>query len=299
MVVKKATSINGSQLPIREFKLEWMVPNPAICMIAKRGSGKSVLVREILRFLNSRAKIPGGTIISPTDKMSVFYGNFVPPLYVHYKYDSNVIADILYRQESMIAKCNEKKKRRRKVDPRAFVVMDDCLASKGSWMKDEKIMEMFFNGRHFKLTYILTMQYPLGISPELRSNFDYIFILAEDFTSNIKRLYEHYAGMFPNLDAFRQVFKTLTQDYSAMVLVNRGAHADFLDKVFWFKADNKQPKHFGSKQYNKYNEDNYYGDDWKNHKKVVTGNSFLENKKRGSHINVLRKGKYDDDDSKK
>ena len=298
MVIKNTTAMDGSSLPIREFKLEWLVPNPAICMIAKRGSGKSVLVQEILEHLDSKSGIPGGMIISPTDKMSTFYGDFIPDLYVHYQYDHDLIADVLYRQEMMIAKCKQKMKVKRKVDPRAFIVMDDCLGSKKTWIKDDKIMEMFFNGRHYKLTYIFTMQYPLGITPELRSNFDYIFILAEDFTSNIKKLYEQYAGMFPNLDAFRQVFKMLTQDYGAMVIVNRGAHADFLDKVFWFKAKNTKPTNFGSKQYKKYNEDNFYGENWKEHSKPVTGNSFMDNKKRGTKINVLKKTKhnYDDDD---
>ena len=37
-------------------------------------------------------------------------------------------------------------------------------------------------------------------------NFDYIFILGEDMTSNRKRLYEHYAGMFPTFDVFEKVF---------------------------------------------------------------------------------------------
>jgi len=64
---------NGNNLPIRKFKLEYMLPNPSIAMIAKRGSGKSWVVRAIIKHFND---IPGGIIISPTDKMSVFYGDF-------------------------------------------------------------------------------------------------------------------------------------------------------------------------------------------------------------------------------
>src|SRR5665647_150559 len=96
--------------------------------------------------------------------------------------------------------------------------MDDCLASKGSWMRDEKIKEIFMNGRHYKIMYILTMQFPLGIQPELRANFDYIFLLADDQQSNIKRMYDHYAGMFPTLDAFRQVFHQLTSNYGLSLI---------------------------------------------------------------------------------
>ena len=109
-----------------------------------------------------------------------------PDLFIHYKYKSEIIERILYRQQVIIEKRKKKKKFGKKVDPRAILVMDDCLSSKGSWMKDEPIMKMFFDGRHYKVMYILTMQFPLGISPELRGNFDYIFLLAEDFYSNQK-----------------------------------------------------------------------------------------------------------------
>ena len=58
------------------------------------------------------------------------------------------------------------------------------------------------NGRHYKLLFLLTMQYALGIPPNLRTNIDYVFVLRENYVSNRKRLYEHYAGMFQHLKCF-------------------------------------------------------------------------------------------------
>ena len=43
-------------------------------------------------------------------------------------------------------------------DPRAIIVMDDCLADKGSWAKDPQVSDLLYNGRHRKITYILTMK---------------------------------------------------------------------------------------------------------------------------------------------
>src|SRR4029078_8504605 len=127
----------------------------------------------------------------------------------------------------------------KKVDPRAFLIMDDCLASKGTWMNDKPILEVFYNGRHYQLIFILTMQFPLGIKPELRCNFDYIFLLSEDFFSNQKRIFDHYAGMFPSFDVFRTVFLQLTDEYGCMVIANRGPKKDLIDKVFHYKAGNE------------------------------------------------------------
>ena len=124
--------------------------------------------------------------------------------------------------------------------PKLYILYESWKKGGGPiWTKTKP---PFFDGRHFKVMYILTMQFPLGISPELRGNFDYIFLLAEDFYSNQKRIYEHYAGMFPNLETFRQVFTQVTLDYGCMVIVNRGARATFLEKVFWYKAKKKVPR---------------------------------------------------------
>jgi hypothetical protein len=281
----KDIKIDGNSLHIREFKLNMMCDHPSICMIAKRGSGKSWVCRAILNYFRD---IPGGVIISPTDRMSSFYGKFFPEVYIHYEYSTELIQKILQRQKDIIEKSKEKAKNGKKVDPRAILVMDDCLSSKGTWAKDECIMEMFFNGRHYMVMYILTMQFPLGISPELRGNFDYIFLLSEDFTSNQKRMFDHYAGMFPNLNSFRQVFTTVTADYGCMVIVNRGAKNNFLDKVFWYKADVKDITTVGSRQFNKFHEVNY-DTKWKKKAKPFDIGNFVEMRKN-SKIAVDKMG---------
>lgn len=281
----KDVKLDGSTLPIREFKLDWMCPNPSICMIAKRGSGKSWAIRSILKNFSD---YPVGIIISPTDRMNSFYGDFFPDLYIHYQYQTELIEKLLFRQESMIEKCKSKAKLKKKVDPRAFLVMDDCLSSKGSWMKDEVIMKLLFDGRHYKIMYILSMQFPLGITPELRCNFDYVFLLADDYISNQKRLYDHYAGMFPDFRSFREVFMELTNDFGCMVIVNRGPKKNFLDKVFYYKATNDSIQSICCKQFNEYHKKNY-DKEWKNRSKPFDIGKFIENKKKG-RINVSKIG---------
>jgi hypothetical protein len=129
------------------------------------------------------------------------------------------------------------------------------------------------------------MQFPLGIKPELRCNFDYIFLLAEDFVSNQKRLYEHYAGMFPNFETFKQVFIQITDDFGSMVIVNRGAKKSFVDKVFWFKANSESISMIGCKQFLKFHEDNF-DKNWKNVHKPIDMDGFSLNKRKGEKIYV-------------
>ena len=148
----------------------------------------------------------------------------------------------------MIEKEKDKKKIGKKVDPSGILIMDDCLARKKSWAKDESITEILMNGRHYRLTYILTMQTPLGITPDLRLNFDYVFLLKEDSTINKKKLWDNYASMFPSLQAFEKVFGKCTEDYRAMVIDNRKPSDNIQEKVFWFKAKERKFS-FGSKSF--------------------------------------------------
>ena len=96
---------------------------------------------------------------------------------------------------------------RSSIDPRAFVILDDCLYD-NTWTKDKNIRALFMNGRHFKIMFLITMQYALGIPPNLRTNVDYVFILREPLYNNRKKLYEQYCGMFPNFEIFCQVINT-------------------------------------------------------------------------------------------
>ena len=282
--------LNGNKkLQIKQFYLASMVENPAIVMIAKRASGKSWICRDLLKHFKD---IPVGIIIAPTEKMAnpPFYSAFFPDTYIHFEYKSETIEKVLYRQHIMIEKEKDKQKIGIKIDPRGFILMDDCLSTKSSWMKDQPIMELLLNGRHYRLMYILTMQFPLGITPELRCNFDYIFLLAEDFYSNLKRLYDHYAGMFPTFDAFRTVFRELTNDFGCMVIVNRGARSSFLEKIFWFRSSNDEVGMIGCSQFVNYHNNNYDSEWKKKGKKIDIMEMYTKKNKLANEVKVEKIG---------
>jgi len=248
-----------------------MVDHCTIAMIAKRASGKSYLTREILYHKRS---IPSAIAISRTEKLNKFYTEFIPETFIYSEYDSEILSRIYDRQSIM----NQENKKRtdsgkKEKDDRLMLIMDDCMSSKGTWLKDPNILELFFNGRHHHLSFILTMQFSLGIPPELRSNFDYIFLLAEDITSNRKRLYEHYAGMFPTFDIFQQVFSELTENYGCMVINNRIHSKNISDKVFWYRAKPTPDFELGSKKFLEFHK-TAYDENWNKKIMVFDPHSF-------------------------
>ena len=113
----------GDMLPVRQFKLQDMVENPSIIMIAKRGSGKSWVTKAIMMHFN---KIPCGIVIAPTDRMNSFYNDFFPDTYIHYEYKSQIIVNILERQTQMIDKQQLKKKKRKNKEEIINIIIYYC-----------------------------------------------------------------------------------------------------------------------------------------------------------------------------
>ena len=120
-------------------------------------------------------------------------------------------------------------------DNLAFLVNDDCMDDK-SWIKHETTRWLFKNGRHFDIFFLLAMQFSLDIPPELRTCIDYVFILRQSILKDRRRVYDNYAGIFPNFQMFCDVLDNLTEDYHCMVIKNRVTSSRIEDCVFWYKA---------------------------------------------------------------
>jgi hypothetical protein len=138
--------------------------------------------------------------------------------------------------------------KRSNIDPRAFVILDDCLYD-NTWTKDKMMRLLFMNGRHWKIMLIITMQYPLGVPPNLRTNIDYVFILREPYLANRKRIYENYAGMFPTFESFCQVMDQCTENYECLVINNNAKSNKLQDQIFWYKAESRPDFKLGSKEF--------------------------------------------------
>ena len=240
-------------LELRKFDMKSISfkPNenkgPVVVLIGKRDTGKSFLVRDLLYY---QQEIPIGTVISGTEEGNGFYASMVPKLFVHNEYNTAIIENILKRQRTVLKQVKKEMEtyKRSTIDPRAFVILDDCLYD-ATWTRDKMMRLLFMNGRHWKVMLVITMQYPLGIPPTLRTNIDYVFILRENYIANRKRIYENYAGMFPTFESFCQVMDQCTENYECLVINNNSKSNKLHDQVFWYKADSHGEFRLGSKEF--------------------------------------------------
>jgi len=219
-------------LRLKKFDMKWIKDDSVIVFIGKRNTGKTFLTIDALYH---HQDIPIGTVISATESANQTYSRIIPPLFIHDEYTPELIEKVLRRQKLVNYKINNDHGYKN-FDPRAFLLLDDCMFDT-KWTKDTNIRYCFMNGRHYKLFFILNMQYALGIPPNLRTNIDYVFILRENIFTNRKRIYEQYAGMFPTFDIFNQVMDDCTENYECLVIHNGSKSNKLEDQVFWYKAE--------------------------------------------------------------
>jgi hypothetical protein len=222
-------------LSLRKFDMK-AIPEDAVCVfIGRRRTGKSTLVRDLLYHHQT---MPLGTVISGTEESNSFYGKMIPPLFIHNEYNPTILANFVKRQRYVVAKMTKEQSegRQTRIDPRAFLILDDCMYD-DSWTQDKNIRYLFMNGRHAKVFFIITMQYPLGIQPALRTNVDYTFILREPYMTNRQRIFQNYGAAFPSFEFFCQVMDQCTQNYECLVMNNNTQSNKLEDAVFWYKAE--------------------------------------------------------------
>jgi hypothetical protein len=213
--------------------------SPMIVIIGKKDTGKSFLVRDIL--FNTQDCYPIGTVISGTEVANEFFQHMVPSKFIHDKYSPEIVTKVIQRQLSLKQARNKSKVGgQSNVDPRAFLILDDCLYD-SSWIKEESTRYVFMNGRHVDLSTMITMQYPLGITPNLRTNVDFVFIMRENILGNRRRIYENYAGMFPTFEMFCQFMDQCTENFECLVICNNVPSNKLEDQVFWYKASDHPP----------------------------------------------------------
>lgn len=222
------------ELHLKRFDMRKIKQDQVVVCIGRRGSGKSWAVRELL---SHHASIPTGMVISPTESANSFFSTMIPRLLIHDEYTPEAVDCLVSRQKAIVTKHKEEAALGavNPIDPRAFAILDDCNFD-SRWLTDPNIRYLFMNGRHIKVLFILTMQYSLGLPPNLRTNVDYVFLFRETNINNRKRLYDNYAGCIPSFEVFCQVLDRCTEDHDFLVIDNTCKSNNLSDQIFWGRA---------------------------------------------------------------
>jgi hypothetical protein len=222
------------KLELKKFDPSCIKSDSVIVFIGKRNTGKSYCMKDILSY---HKDLPVGIVISPTEVANNYFEKFIPNMLIYDEYEPTIIQRFVDRQININKQKNDQIKKfgRSDIDNRAFLILDDCLYDK-TWPTDKNIRSIFMNGRHYKIFFLITMQFCLGLPPILRANIDYVFIFKNNLLKEREKLFNHYAGVFNDFNTFCTVMDKCTEDYECLVIDNKIQSNKLEDQVKWYKA---------------------------------------------------------------
>ena len=271
-------------ISLRKFDMKKIQQDAVVVFIGRRRTGKSTLVRDLLF---NHQEMPLGTVISGTEESNSFYGKMIPPLFIHGEYNPLILANYVKRQKIIMGKIQQEIAagvKQSRYDPRSFLILDDCMYD-DSWTHDKNIRYLFMNGRWLKVFFLITMQYPLGIQPALRTNVDYVFILREPYLTNRKRIFDNYGSAFPSFEFFCQIMDQCTTNYECLVIDNTSQSNKMEDCIYWYKAEMHQDFRIGAPEFWQHSA-NFYRDKDEEESNKYDPNAMK--KLKGPAINVRK-----------
>lgn len=208
---------------MKEFDINGYRPDSTSLIIGKKYTGKTILAKHLM----GTSEFEDGIVFNPTESRKEEYNNVNEHIIVQHEYNSDSL-------DSFIKARREKFKKIELHQDKAFVIFDDCFFD-SAFVKDDTFRYLFYNNRCIKTSAIVTMQYPIIMSPSLKANIDYVFIFRDSNASSRRIIYERYAGMFDNFKDFETAMDTLGE-YNCLVLDYTSHKPE--DTVFLYKAPN-------------------------------------------------------------
>lgn len=229
--------LNLDSIRPTEDSIKTSLGGSKICIIGKPGTGKSVLIKDLI--YSKKHIIPVGTVISGSEDSNRFYERFFPKLFIYEKYDKNVIQRFVDRQK--VAKENLE-------NPWSILILDDCMDDVKVF-SDPLMIGLFKNSRHWAMLSIFACQYVFDFKPVIRSNIDGVFIFREPNLTNREKIYKNFASIIPTFKLFSLIMDEITTDFMCLYINNQTTSNNWQDCVFYYKAVLRDDFVFGCDDY--------------------------------------------------
>ena len=139
------------------------IKNKLISLIAKRNSGKSYLLRYLVKI--QKHEFNKIFIICPTETLNDFYKNITDKENVFSEYNETWMQTLIEKMTNINSKLDKMKRKN------VLVILDDLVADV-NFASCKSLRILAIRGRHIGITIITTTQYINTIPPVIRSNCD-------------------------------------------------------------------------------------------------------------------------------
>ena len=205
-------------------KIEFTLLNKTVALFGKRGSGKSVMARQLIQdekhlFRNNIF------LFSPTEKLNHDYKDLVPETHI---FDSF--------RDSWASKLLEKLGNMSKEELRPILLVFDDCGSERDWSTSREFIKFFTRGRHLSISILCMQQYLYQLPKVCRCNCDFV-LASQQPAQSLDILVDEYNIGLKN-DAFRNLYKQATLDYGFFLINNTATKDDDESSIYGrMKAD--------------------------------------------------------------
>lgn len=199
------------------------IVNKTTSLVAKRGSGKSVLLKYLVDMCKDEfSKI---YVICPTETVNNFYSSMV---------EENCIFDEWNEQwaDTLIKKMTEQNKGKKKEEKKNVLVILDDVMSDTNFHQSPALKKLYMRGRHINIAVIATCQYLHNLPPVCRNNADWC-IVGQMNRQSVQLLAEEYLSGDLEKPDFIRLYNYSTKDYGFMVINNTSIkNNDDLNEIY-------------------------------------------------------------------
>ena len=194
-------------------KLVLTTPHLAL-FVARRNSGKSHLAKFLLYTLARAQRFKWVLVICNTS-FTGDWGAIIGEENVLPVFDGEQLENLMERQGQL---------REEGVDNPGLIIMDDLIGA--AHFASDVFTRLACAGRHYKITCWIACQHLFKLSPVLRTNSDYLFILGVQNTKVIQALWEEFGGLgFNDVKSLKEYALKATQSFGSMCIDNTASGA--------------------------------------------------------------------------
>ena len=198
------------------------IVNKTTTLVAKRNSGKSVLLKYLVD--QKKSKFEKIYVICPTESVNNFYSSLV---------EKNCIFDSWNEEwaESLIQKMTTQNANKKKEEKKNILLILDDVMSDTNFAQSPALKKLYTRGRHINIGVIATCQYLYNLPPICRSNADWC-IVGQMNRQSIQLLAEEYLSGDLEKNDFVKLYNRSTKDYGFLVINNNSIKDDDLNNIY-------------------------------------------------------------------
>lgn len=221
---------NDDNIRISKLKpLEEIKPFTISTIVGKRGTGKTVLMMDIIHKISQVSKIDFCIGFAGTIPSATMFEGIMPSALIHNKIDPAMLKGIIDVQT-----------RSTNLNKHVLIVLDDMMHDRQGF-NSPVMREIFMNGRHMRITLIVCAQYLTDMKPDLRTNVDYVYALREPSENNRRKLHTYWFSVLKTYDLFSKTMDECTKNHECLVLMNNVSVTDRSGMLRWYRANTDLP----------------------------------------------------------